>query len=215
MCALRLAHEHRDTRSNVNANLRYRVRNQIVEQARVAHAELQAPRLDHFDPLPGLFPEERSLFDRAAATYVALFRDAPARTVDLDGWETVDDRRGIRLLGGVDLVLESDDGSLEARMLRFDRDSPAGEILDDPGMRLAALRVAPLAEDRRLVLREADLLRTWRRDASVDLAAVQPELEAWLDERIRIVRERAVDPVPRPGLACGWCRFVAHCGAHR
>jgi hypothetical protein len=29
-----------------------------------------------------------------------------------------------------------------------------------------------------------------------------------------VIRERAADPAPRPGLECGQCRYVAGCAAH-
>jgi hypothetical protein len=40
------------------------------------------------------------------------------------------------------------------------------------------------------------------------------DLRPWLRQRVDALRERIAHPLPRPGLECGRCRFVAGCNAH-
>ncbi len=90
-----------------------------------------------------LFPEERTIFDQAAGQYVATFHDRPRRTIDFDRWETVDEARGIRLVGGTDLLLEDSAGRREARLLSLGSEEPSGDLLGTPLVRFTILRLWP------------------------------------------------------------------------
>lgn len=216
MCPLRVRHEYRGTRGNWGGNVRYRVRQSIVSQARVAHAEMRAAEARHFEALPTLLPEEVRRFDDAAAAYVELFADSPARTIELDEWETVDEARDIRLVAGVDLLLEDAEGAPEIRTLDLDPWSTPAEPAQDPGVRFALLRVVDEVGGGPVRIRSANLRDgVIDYDVTVDIDESRDGIGAWLDERLSIVRAIESDGTPRPSMECGRCKFVSRCGAHR
>lgn len=213
MCGLRLRLAYQGLRGNRSSGFRYRVRSHLVEQARVAHAQLVAPTRDAFVPLPDYFPEEQAVFRGAADGYEHVFADLPARSVDVYEWETRDEDRGVRLVGGLDLLLEDGDGTPELRVLVLDGPPAPGDPLADPGVRFAALRLRALVGERPVVWRHAALLPGTRVDCTIDLAAIAPALDEWLDERLATVRRRVEHAAPRIGAECGWCRYVGNCPA--
>lgn len=212
MCGLRLAKSFAGLYGQRSSTMRFRLRQQIVEQARVAHATLCAPTPEAFAPVGELFPEERALFARAATGYAERFADAPARTCDLEVSETHDEARGVRLTGGIDLLLEDAQGRLELRVLTMGRGAPPTPD-QDPGVRYAAARLRTLTDAPRVRWRHADLWTGVRTDVELDLVALAPLLDGWLDDILRTVRARAASATPRQGRECGWCPYVPHCPA--
>src|SRR5262249_20927970 len=59
-----------------------------------------------------------------------------------------------------------------------------------------------------------DLVHGIVRERVVDVAAEVPDLRAWFDERLSVLRERVEDPTATPGDDCGGCRYVSGCPAH-
>jgi len=215
MCRLRLAHEHRDHRGNWSANARWRVSNQLLEDARLTHTDLRAPELAHFSPGAELSEEERHVYTTAARWYVALFADRPARAVDVDRWETAIEELGVRLVGGVGLPVEGPDGEREVRLLRLGAAPLPSDLLDAPEVRFALLRLAGWARVPRLRVSAADLVLGRCQEQEIDPGRALPELTSWLADRLATIRERIAEPVPRAGLDCASCAFVAPCRAHR
>ncbi|MEZ5170754.1 MAG: hypothetical protein R3A49_08425 [Acidimicrobiia bacterium] len=216
MCPLRARHEYRGTRGNRGGNGRYRVRQSIVSQARVAHAEMRAAESRHFEALPNLLPEEVQRFDTAAAAYVDLFADSPGRTIELDEWETIDEERGVRLVGGVDLLLEVPGGGAEIRSLDVDPWTTPGGPTEDAGVRFALFRVTDEVSGGPVRIRSANLRDgVIDYDVTVDLDDERDAIGEWLDERLRVVRAIDSDGEPRPSMECGRCKFVSRCGAHK
>lgn len=216
MCPLRARHEFRGTRGNWGGNVRYRVRQSVVSQARVAHAEMRAAEAHHFAPLPNLEPEEVHRFETSVAAYVDLFDDFPGRTIEVDEWETIDEERGVRLVGGVDLLLEDPGGGAEIRILDPDPWSVPAEPTEDPAVRFALLRVSDEVGGGPVRVRSANLRDgVIDFDVTVDLDGARDEFGTWLDERLGIIRAVDSDGEPRPSMECGRCKFVSRCGAHR
>ncbi|MCZ7530346.1 MAG: hypothetical protein M5U31_08350 [Acidimicrobiia bacterium] len=216
MCPLRVRFDHSGARSNTGANLRYRVKTHVLAQARVAHAELRVAELSHFEALPSLVPEEGAGFDAAVSAYVDVFADDPARTLDLDEWETIDVERGVRLVAGVDLFVEDASAHAELRFLDLDGWPAPADPLEDPGILFAVARVAEQVRDGPLRLRGANLRDgTLTFDEQIHPEAERDRLDTWLDDRLRVVREIANDGRPRKSMECGRCRYVSRCKAHR
>ncbi len=213
MCSLRLRLSYQGLRGNRSSGFRYRVRSHLVEQARVAHARLVAPSTEAFTPASDYFPEEAAIFRAAAEGYSAVFAELPARALDVEEWETRDELRGIRLVGGVDLLLEDDTGTPEVRVLVLDGPSAPTDPGLDPNVRFTAARLRALVGEQPVVWRHAVLLDGRRVDHTMDLAELAPVLDEWLDERVGIVRSRSERAEPRIGRECGWCTYVGNCPA--
>lgn len=216
MCARRLAHEHADHRGMNLGSGRFRVEHRLLEDARLCHVDVAAPSLVQFRP-EGLADEERRVYEHAASWYVTLYADRPVRTVDLDGdeeWSTTLEELGVRLVGRCGLVVEDGDGRAEVRVLRLGSGVPA-TLLDDPDVRFVLVRLAGWAGDRPLLVSVADVVQGACREEVVDIAAVRAGLDAWVSERVALIRERIADPVPAAGADCATCRFVPGCAAHR
>jgi hypothetical protein len=216
LCPRRLALEFDNTNANREANRRYRVLNELVGDARLAHATPARPEPRHFVGATDLLVEERAVYAAAARWYVALFGDEPMVTADPDTDDMATDapRLGVRLTGPAGLALETTRGDRELRMLSLGDRTPE-EVLDAPRTRFALLRRPGWT--RRGVVRvvRADLLGGWSVADEVDGAAAWSELRDWLADRVATVTARADRRRPEPGRDCGPCRFVAGCSALR
>lgn len=218
LCPRRLAFEHSNRRGNRTAPARWRVANQLMDHARVAHIELGPPSRVAFTPLPDLVPEEQRVYEAAAAWYLRLFGDRAVRAVDAvdaDEWETAVPDLGVRLVGQAGLPVEDADGHAELRLLRIGGAEPdPTDPLAPVEARFAVLRRAEWLAGRSLRLVHADLLYGALVEHEVDADAALAELRPWLRERVDALRARIAHPEPRPGLECGRCRYVAGCAAH-
>jgi hypothetical protein len=213
MCRRRLAREHAGLRGRWSPSPRYAVGNRIVEDARVAHAELRAPGARDFPTPTDLFPEQQLVYRAAAAGYVALFGGRPARAVTVDAWETELPELAVRLVGSLGLALETADGSPELRSLRL---GLAGNrpLIDDGERRVLIVRSAAWVGARSLRLVVVDLLAGEVVEEELDVAAALPEALGWVATRLGIVRARAADPVAKAGADCRGCPYVPGCQAH-
>ena len=215
MCPRRVSFEYENRRGNRTASARWRVSNQLVEHARLAHIELGPPAPAAFTPLPDLRPEERRVYDAAVRWYFQLFGDRAVRSVDVDEWETPIPDLDVRLVGRAGLAVEDADGAAELRLLGVGGSVPdARDPLAAIDARFALLRTADWLTGRPVRLVHADLLFGTFVEHVVDADAALDELRSWLCERVDAVRARIARPQPRPGLECGRCRFVAGCSAH-
>jgi hypothetical protein len=222
MCARRLAYEHDDRRSMRRGAGRFRVQNQLLEDARLTHVDLGHPDPAHFRPGADLTEEEARLYDTAARWYVALYHDESVRSIDLgadestdavDDWSTRVDALGLRLVGRCGLAVERGDGRRSVRLLRLGRGVPAGDMLDDLEVRFAVLRLSAWAASE-LHVSVADLVHGARRDGSVN-AASTAALQHWLEERVDIVRTRVAQADASPSSDCASCSFIPGCPAHK
>jgi hypothetical protein len=218
LCPRRVAFEHHNRRGNRTTPARWRVSNQLAEHARVAHVELGSPAAAAFTPLPDLSAEERRVYDAAVRWYMQLFGDRAVRSIDLeelDDWETTVPELGVRLVGRAGLPVEDAEGRAELRLLRLGGPAPdAADPLAPIEARFALLRRADWLAGRSVRLVHADLLYGGMVEHEVAADGALDELGPWLQERIDLLRERIAHPLPRPGLECGRCRFVAGCNAH-
>jgi hypothetical protein len=211
-CRRRLAREHLGLRGNWNPPARFAVANRLVEDARVAHAELRAPQLTDFPSPHDLVPEQQRLYRAAAGGYVALFGARPARAVTVDAWETELPDLGVRLVGSLGLALETGGGAPELRSLRLAADNP--RLVDDAERRLVVIRSAAWVGARTLRVVVVDLLAGAIVEEELDVSAALPEALDWIEARVAVIRERASDPVPKAGADCRGCPFVPGCRAH-
>src|SRR5438270_13737588 len=69
MCGRRLAHEHADHHSMRRGSARFRVQNQLLEDARLTHVDFGVPDPTHFRAGDHLTDEEVRLYDAAARWY--------------------------------------------------------------------------------------------------------------------------------------------------
>jgi hypothetical protein len=213
MCRRRLAREHAGLHGNWSPPVRFAVANRLVEDARVAHAELRAPRLTDFPSPSELFVEQQILYRAAAGGYVTLFADRPALAVTVDAWETELPDLEVRLVGSLGLALEDRHGAPELRSLQLGR---AGNrpLIDDAERRVIVVRAAAWVGTRTLRLVVVDLLAGEVVEEELDVAAALPEAMEWISARVAVVREEAADPVPKAGADCRGCPFVPGCRAH-
>jgi hypothetical protein len=213
MCRRKLAREHAGLRGRWNPSPRFAVSNRLVEDARLAHAELRAARPTDFPPPNDLLPEQQLVYLAAAGGYVAFFDARPARAVSVDAWETELPGLGVRLVGSLGLALETADGAPELRMLKL---GVAGSrpLIDDAERRVIVVRSAAWVGARPLRLVMADLLAGEIVEEVLDVAAALPEALDWVETRVTVVKERALDPVPKAGADCHGCAYVPGCHAH-
>ncbi len=216
LCPRQLALDHQGQAGNYGAGRRYRVSKQVEEDARLAHTDLTRPGPHHFPGSDDLEPEERAVYDVAAAWYVALFGDQAMTAADdaTDAFETVARRTGIRLVGPAGLALEDATGGRELRLLSLGTLHPE-DIADAPSTRFALLRRPRWTRLGPVRIVRADLLGGWAVSTDLDGAAEWDGLRAWLEERLAVVREHADRAAPRTGWECARCRYVAGCGALR
>jgi hypothetical protein len=213
MCRRKLAREHAGLRGRWNPSPRYAVSNRLVEDARVAHAELRAARAADFPAPNDLLPEQQRVYRAAAGGYVAFFGSRPARAVTVDAWETELPDLDVRVVGSLGLALETATGSPELRNLRL---GVAGSrpLIDDTERRVIVVRSAAWVGERPLHLVVVDLLAGELVEEHIDVAAALPEALEWVASRVAVVKERAVDPVPKAGADCRGCAYVPGCRAH-
>ena len=218
LCPRRVAFDHQNRRGNRTAPARWRVANQLVDHARVAHVELSPPSPAAFTPLPDLVPEERRVYEASTRWYLQLFGDRAVRAVDgddVDEWETPVPDLGVRLVGPAGLAVEDADGRAELRLLRVGGADPeTADPLGPVDVRFALLRRAQWLTGRSVHLVHADVLFGSLNEHMVDADAALDQLRPWLRERVSALHARIAHPDPRPGLECGRCRFVAGCSAH-
>ncbi|MGZ8735049.1 MAG: hypothetical protein ACXW1M_07660, partial [Acidimicrobiia bacterium] len=60
----------------------------------------------------------------------------------------------------------------------------------------------------------ADLIRGEMVEQRVVVDDELAELGAWLADRVEQIRARTFEPRAVKGIECGWCPFIAGCGAH-
>jgi hypothetical protein len=214
MCARRLDHEHRGVRGNWRSGHRFRVVNQVVDDARLCHVDVREPDPALFRPGVDLVPEQVEVYEHAVAWYVALFAGHAVQSVELE-FETPREDLGVRLVGPVGLPVEDAAGARELRLLRVGGTALPSDPLATTDVRFALLRVADWIGDAPTRIVVADLSRGERADATYEPARLRPELEEWLEDGVRRIRARTAEPAPRAGIECGWCPFVAGCRAHR
>jgi hypothetical protein len=213
MCRRKLAREHAGLRGRWNPSPRFAVANRLVEDARVAHAELRSARPSDFPPPTDLLPEQQLVYRAAAGGYVAFFRDRPARAVTVDAWETELPGLGMRLVGPLGLALETADGGPELRTLKLGV-AESRPLIDDAERRVIVVRSAAWVGARPLRLVIVDLLAGEIVEEQLDVAALLPEALDWVETRVAVVKARALDPVPKAGADCHGCAYVPGCRAH-
>jgi hypothetical protein len=213
MCRRRLAREHAGLHGNWSPPAQFAVANRLVEDARVAHAELRSPRPSDFPTPRELFPEQQLLYDAAAGGYVTLFADRPARAVTVDAWETELPHLEVRIVGSLGIALERGDGLPELRSLQLGR---AGNrpMVDGSERRVVVVRSAAWVGNRPLRLVVVDLVAGEVVEEELDVAAALPEALDWISARVATIREQVADPVPKAGADCRGCPYVPGCRAH-
>lgn len=214
MCARRLDQEHRGARGNRRSTRRFRVLNQIVEDARSNHRDRRLPDLGFFSGSDDLLAEEQRVYENAAAWYVTLFAKRPVRGVDVD-FETEHPATGVRLVGPAGLAVEADDGTHELRVLRLGGAPLPADPFDATDVRFAHRRMAEWLDHDRVRVVLADLAHGEVSVTESTGGARGRGLDAWLGERVALIRTRTAEPAPSAGVECGWCPFVAGCPAHR
>ncbi|HEY3725331.1 MAG TPA: hypothetical protein VGN59_18400 [Acidimicrobiia bacterium] len=213
ICARRLRKEHDNARSNFGGTARWKVGNRVTEEVRLAHTDLCAPGIDRFDGTAAdLTAEQQHVFALAVRWYVTLFERA-VRVVDEDAWGT-DLPGDLRLVGPAGLAFTGSDGRPEIRILRLGSRVPAAASSDSPAVRFALLRRTDWLRDREVRVAVADLVHGTLAEEVLETGALMPELWAWLDDRIAVIRERMAAPRPTAGVECAWCPYIAGCEAH-
>lgn len=213
MCTRRLAREHQGVRGNRRADTRFRVANQLIDDARLSHIDLAPPAPAHFRPATDLLPEQQRVYELAARWYVQLFAESAVRSIDVE-FETPLEAQGVRLVGPAGLPVEHASGDRELRVLRLGRGPVPTEPLASAELRFAILRLGTWAAGAPLRLVVADLIRGEMVSQIVDVDEELPALDGWLTERIERIRDRSGASRPEPGIECGWCPFIAGCAAH-
>jgi len=213
MCTRRLHREHQGTRGNRRADTRFRVANQLIDDARLSHVDPAPPTPGHFHPASDLLPEQQRVYELAARWYVQLFSGAAVRSVEVE-FETPRESLGIRLVGPAGLPVEYPSGERELRILRLGQGPVPTEPLTAPDIRFAILRLEQWLSGQPLRLVVADLIRGEVVEQRITVADELPELDTWLVERLELIRARTGEPRAVPGIECGWCPFIAGCGAH-
>jgi hypothetical protein len=213
VCRRRLQREHLGLRGQWSPPARFAVSNRLIEDARVAHAELRAARTTDFPSPVDLLPEQQHLYRAASGGYVALFATRPVRTVTVDAWETELPDFGVRLVGPLGLALETADGQPELRSLRL---GVVGNrhLVDDAERRVLVMRSAAWVGARTLRVVVVDLLAGAIVEEELDVAGALPEALEWFAARVEVIRARIADPVAKAGGDCRGCPFVSGCKAH-
>lgn len=218
MCRRRLAGVLGGRQPSSRPFNRWRVRDPLVAGAEDAQAGLGLPRISAFVAPAQLVHEERAVFDQAAQGYVASFSESPAEVALDHGCHlpTKDRRRGVRLGGTIDLVLQRSGGTVgsgvtvELRQLELWGRPVAADPNRSWAVLVAALRLAPWVARRPLLVVHADVLQR-RIRRHVIQASEHEHLGGRLDDRLALLRRRAADPVPEPGSDCAICGFIADC----
>jgi hypothetical protein len=213
-CRRRLAKELEGYKGNPPGAARFGVANRLTADVRLAHTELGPPDRRAFVVPSELLPEQQRVYQAGVAGYLALFGDAPGRSVDV-GFDTALADLEVRLVGDVGVALDTDAGA-ELRVLRLGERGFNQPLFDDVDRWFALVRSeAWLAGAATLRIVVADVLNVQRAEFTADVATELPPARAWLETRIDVIRGLAADPVARAGQDCLGCRFVNGCGAHR
>jgi len=213
MCTRRLEREHQGARGNRRADTRFRVANQLIDDARLGHVDLGPPVPEHFRPATDLLPEQQRVYELAARWYVQLFAEEPVRSVELE-FETPVESLGIRLVGPAGLPVEHASGRRELRVLRLGQGPVPTDPLASAEIRFAILRLGAWMSGAPLLLVVADLIRGEVVSQVVDVDDALPALGTWLLDRVERIRARTSEARAEAGIECGWCPFIAGCGAH-
>ena len=213
MCSRRLDREYQGARGNRRADSRFRVANQLIDDARLSHVDTGPPTAGHFHPATDLLPEQQRVYELAARWYVKLFAEDAVRSVDVE-FETTVPALGIRLVGPAGLPVEHESGERELRILRLGEGPVPAEPLVSAPIRFAVLRLATWLAGAPLRLVVADLVRGELVEQRIEADDELPALDEWLAGRVELIRARISEPIAVAGIECGWCPFIAGCGAH-
>lgn len=196
--------------------LHWRIRSPFVEAATLAHVEMRAPLQEDFPMPPELIPEEEALWIRAVDVYRARCGDrARAETVAELAAPMPAPKRGVRIAGGVDLLVECETGDFELRQFELWSKPLAVDPLENWVFALAVLRLARWGSGRNILLRHIDLIGDAEEATRFDFVADIPAVAEHFTSRLEGFRSHIADPTPLPGTDCGSCSYVAGCGAHR
>ena len=171
------------------------------------------PTPGHFRAASDLLPEQQRVYDLAARWYLQLFADgrgAERRDRVRDAGRGARDPPGRpgRTAGRARLGRPGAPPP-PARAGR-DPGRPAGrgrDPLRDPAPRVLARGCAAAARRRRPDPRRVGLARRRRRRRA-------PRARRLATARVEVIRARTADPRAVAGIECGWCPFIAGCGAH-
>jgi hypothetical protein len=215
MCRRKLAREHAGGKrlANRSADMRFAVSNRVQEDARLAQAELGAPRPEAFVTPKDLEPEQQELYRAAVRGYLDAFGDRPGRATDL-GWQTHLDDADVDLVGDPGIALELPDGRRELRVLHFGGRHERAPLLDPVQRHVVLARTADWAPDQ-LTIVAADLIDYDVDPYRVDLPRERDEAIAWINERVEVVKTLAADGRARAGADCSGCPFIAGCDQFR
>jgi hypothetical protein len=220
MCPRRLRFTYEGRAGTADTFTRWRLRDPLVDAARLVHATMARPSVAGFGlPPVDAVDEERALWDRSVATYVAVFGSSAALAVPPAGLgtegPTLSPGRGVRLGGAVDLVLLTEAGDAELRQFELWGGPLCARPLASFEIGMAVLRLARWGSGRRLLIRHVDLFSgvvdEHEFDYETDLDPVRRRFEQRLDE----VRMAMSSAGVVAGVECGSCAFVAGCPAHR
>lgn len=196
--------------------LHWRIRAPFVGAALLAHVEMRAPVQADFPVPSDLIPEEEALWCRATGVYRARCGGrARAEAVAELASPMAAPKRGVRIAGGVDLLVECDTGDFELRQFEFWGKPLAVDPLENWVFGLAVLRLARWGSGRKILLRHIDLIGDTEEARHFDFAADIPAVAQHFTATLDSLRSHIADPTPAPGTDCGSCSYVAGCGAHR
>jgi hypothetical protein len=214
MCRRRLAREHAGGKrfANKGADARFAVGNRLVADARLAHHDAECVRAEAFVDPTELEHEQRHLYRAGVRGYLGRFADRPGRAVDL-GWRTPLPQFGVDLVGDVGLALELPRGERELRILKLGGRRPGIALLDPVELRCALVRTEAWASSQlRIVV--VDLIEQEQITHEPDLESERLEANAWMAERIELIKANAAHGRARAGADCNGCAFIAGCEAH-
>lgn len=199
-----------------DAFLHWRIRWPFVDSASLAHVQMRAPLQEDFPTPAELTLEEEALWVRA----VEVYRDRCGGRARVEPVAELEapmpaPKRGVRIAGGVDLLVECDTGDFELRQFEFWGKPLAVDPLENWVFGLAVLRLARWGAGRRLLLRHIDLIGDAEEAMSFDFAVGIPAVARHFTTAVDRLRTHIADPTPLPGIDCGSCAYVAGCSAHR
>jgi hypothetical protein len=209
MCPRRLKHEYESGKKlNRHSDARFEVSNRVSEDARLAHAEMVAPRPEAFVDPSDVEPEQRALYRAAATGYLRMFGVDAVLAEDI-GRSTDEPELGVRLSGTPGLAVKHADGHAEVRVLRI---GSSGSLLDDTDIRFTLLRAGAWA-GAALDITAVDLLDCRQIACTLDVEAELPGARSWLAERITVIEGRVDRDRPVAGIDCRGCTCIPGCPA--
>lgn len=216
MCPRRLLYEYEGRAKTPDTFTRWRLREPFVNAARLMHRVMVPPIRERFVAPPELVKEEAVLYATAADTYMGIFGDQLACTVEDHGANTptLSAARNVRVGGAIDVLVTLADGQAELRQFEFWGRLPCADPRESFAMTVAVLRLARWARGRTLRLRHADLIGGREDIVTVDYAADLATIRAHFDDRLQLIRSRMDASVTQVGLGCGNCGYVAGCPPH-